>query len=193
MHEGVVEAYWEDAAGSREFLHAVRNQLQFSFAEVLCRVLGQRDTAYLLNAAYIEFANVAAPEDAVAVPSYTGNDGLDYYLGLSSSPDRDYLRVSLDQPAALALAPGYEDRGAVYNRMTFDFRTSGSIGVHGKTFSDLVNSKVYGIAMASAPVWGDKTQDVLFSRLYYDASQQALKAAGKQLALRYRHDWKLPG
>lgn len=167
--------------------------LQFQYAEILARILGARDVNYLLNAAYVEFENVSSPGDPVALPDYSEDDDRTYYERLALTPNRDYLRIAIDQPATLALADGYENRGARYNRMTFNVRTSGSVGVNGRTFSDLVNSTVYGLAIVAVPDWGDRTKDLVFTRRYYPAANQVPKAAGRQIALRYVHTWQPVG
>jgi hypothetical protein len=55
--------------------------------------------------------------------------------------------------------------------------------VHGRLFSASANSKVCGVALVAAPVFGDRTQDVIFARTYYDTSQQVIKPPSAQIGI----------
>jgi hypothetical protein len=68
------------------------------------------------------------------------------------------------------------------------FSTEGFVGVHGKQFSDSVSSRVFGIALVAAPGGtADPSQDLVFSRTYFDVDQQQVKPAGSGFAF----DWLL--
>ena len=75
------------------------------------------------------------------------------------------------------------------NLLTFLAQSSGSTGVNGTTFSAAQNSKVSGAALVAAPVFADSTQDIVFSRTYFDpTSNQVLKQASSQIGL----SWEVP-
>lgn len=152
---------------------------QNGHAEILSRLLtGDRD--YALTAMYIEYENVASPGDAAVNPSFTEEEGIEYFSNLSGSLTHDFLRVPI-RGTTLGLSAGYE--GAAYNLARFIAVTEGTAGIHGKAFSSAANSKICGAALVAAPVWADRSQDVIFSRWYYDASEQLLKPASGQVTV----------
>jgi hypothetical protein len=139
---------------------------------------------YRISALYLEFENVDAPDDTVVTPAF-GRDaaeGVDYYDGLASSPNRDYLRVPI-------VAARRDITDAVKfpktNAPTFFAMTSGTEGVHGKTFSDSVNSTVYGGALVAMVNEGDPTQDLVFSRFYLPTNAQQAKTPTSQVGLEW--------
>lgn len=161
------------------------NQIQWSWGEIACRLFGDGDRSYKISAMYIEFENTAVTP---STPSYTRSEGTEYYEGLSLSATKDFLRVPLLSVPAKSLASGYSNIS--YNRLTFLAQTSGSQGVHGKTFSDTVSSKVYGLALVAAPVWGDRTQDRVFARKYYETADQVSKQASSQIGVSWAETFK---
>jgi hypothetical protein len=62
--------------------------------------------------------------------------------------------------------------------------------VHGRPFSDGVHSKVFGVALAAAPVATDPSQDVLFSRSYYQPQDQVPKVPSGQIGVQYPMTFK---
>jgi hypothetical protein len=174
-----------------------QNQIQLSWATIVCQQIGYRRRPgrrdYAIAGMYIEFENVADPEDAVDVPTdFDRSENLDYYTDLLSSGVRDYLRVPLTQEPLLSIADGYEAYFAEGegNRLTFLALTAGSEGVTGKAFSSAANSKICGAALVAMPVSGDSTQDVIFSRTYFAEEDQVVKEAPKQVAVTWQLDFE---
>lgn len=142
---------------------------------------------YRIGAMYIEFANVASPGDTVAAPTFdrTPASAISYYNGLSTSSNKDYLRVPI--------TAGILDTTDVANCPTGDTpswfaMTQGVEGVHGKPFSNVNNSTVYGAALVATVDEADPTQDLVFSRFYLPTNQQLLKLATSQIGLQ----WQVP-
>lgn len=174
-----------------EPLFVKENLILLSWGFMACRCLGVADADYAVKAAYIEFANVGSPSDPVAIPSYERSDGLDYFNALP--PDRDFLRVTLAGTPSIDIAPGYEENfisGVNGNRVQFPFQTTGSTGILGRTFSESVNSKVFGITLVATPVPADRTMDVILSRGYFNENDQQLKQVGVQIGIRWRISFK---
>lgn len=167
-------------------MHSQPNQIQHGWGFIAARQLGFKKQVgrydYTISGMYIEFENVAAPEDPVTIPTYEKAAGRDYYDSLISSGTRDYLRVPLRMEPALSIAEGYEDSFAEGegNMLTFFALSSGSVGVHGKTFSSGVNSKICGFALVAMPVFADATLDVIAARTYLAEENQQVKDASAQ-------------
>jgi len=148
----------------------------------IAKALGLGDVDYKINRIYIEFENVASPGDAVSIPTFVATDGVEYYQGLSSP--KDYLTVPLIGQPTIGIAPGYEayfTEGVDGNMLTFLAQTAGAVGVNGATFSNALNSKIYGIALVSAPDSGDPTKDIVIARGYYDVADQLVKPSAGQV------------
>jgi hypothetical protein len=157
------------------------NQVLYGWAKVVAEALrGSPDGKnYSLRTMYFEFENNGGA--AVTPPTITRDAGKDYYDGLSTDANRDYLRVSV---AGVTLSSTDEDNFPDGNKLSFIAQTSGSAGVHGKPFSAASDSRVYGGALVASPVLADPTQDIVFSRFYFsDSSEQLLKQAGSQITL----------
>lgn len=154
---------------------------------ITAKALLLQDPAYVLNTMYIEFENLANGGDSITVSGIDKSIGLSYYTDLSGSGTKDYLRVALNGLPHMTVASGYDSdlRAGHYNQGRVYGQTAGTEGVHGKSFSSGANSKVYGIALVSAPVWGDPTKDIVYSRAYYSAGSQVLKAASKEIGVAY--------
>jgi hypothetical protein len=134
---------------------------------------------YTLNGMYLEFENNSGAD--VTPPTFSRASARSYYDGLLTDPNRDYLRVSV---AATKLESSNLANYPEGNRITMIAQTEGVAGVHGKTFSDVASSRVYGGALVSQPVEDDDTQDVIFSRFYFtDPANQLIKQAGSQITL----------
>jgi hypothetical protein len=154
----------------------------------IAKALGLGDVSYKINRMYVEFENVATPATPVSVPSFSNTEGRDYYANLVAP--KDYLRVPLLGDPTLGIVPGYEayfTAGVDGNQLTFLAQTEGSVGMNGTTFSNGLNSKVYGIALVSAPSDSDETQDVIINRDYYLVADQQVKPASGQLTI----SWEL--
>lgn len=169
------------------------NQIQFDWGYIAAQTIGRGKVSYRLSALYIEFENVASPGDAVTIPSFTRAAGTEYYDDLQSSGSRDYLRVPLLQDPLISIASGFENyftENTDGNKITIFAQTQGVVGVHGKTFSDSVNSKVFGAAAVATPVYSDPTQDIVFARTYFGVSEQTLKEASSQIGVSWEFSFK---
>ena len=161
------------------------NQIQWSWGEIACNLFGDGRKEFKISGMYIEFENTAL---IPSTPSYTRSEGVEYYENLSGSLTKDFLRVPLLSPPIKALAATYSNIN--HNQLTFLAQTAGTQGVHGKTFSDSVSSKVYGLALVATPVWGDRTQDLIFARKYYTTPNQVAKQAGSQIGVNWTETFK---
>jgi len=162
------------------------NQIQYSAGTIAAQALGLSGNRYKIAGMYIEFENVASPTDAVSIPTFGKDEGIEYYDDLQSSAVRDFLRVPLLQNPMVGIETGFEayfSEPELGNKLTFFAQTQGSAGVHGKTFSDSVNSKVCGVALVATPEFNDRTQDVVFSRSYYAVSEQTVKEPSSQIGV----------
>jgi hypothetical protein len=112
--------------------------------------------------------------------------GVTYFDELLYSSTQDFLRVPLQLEPTLGISAGYEDfftAGLNGNKLTFFAQTSGVAGVHGKNFSHTVNSKIYAATLVAAPVFGDRTKDVVFARTTFAEADQVTKEASSQVGI----------
>lgn len=178
-----------DADGVSQVLGTQLNQIQATWGAIAAECLGRGNRNFRINAMYLEFENLANPATVVTAPTYTRDEGLEYFQSLESSSVRDYLRVPLLLPAGIDIAGDFPEaftEGQTGNRLTFFSQSQGVAGVHGKTFSEGVNSKIFGVALVATPVFSDPTQDIVFSRTYLDGSLQGVKQASKSLGITWR-------
>ena len=137
------------------------------------------DNTHPITCIYIEFMNVAAPGDVVAVPSAEPEDGLEYYNNLAA--DRDFIRAPIIAPSAISIASGFtpyfgNGEGNTLETLAVTAETQGELG---RPFSSNDNSKVYGLALVCVPDWTDRTRDIVVQRAYYSSGgEQMLKPAG---------------
>lgn len=152
---------------------------------------------YHIRKAYIEFENVDEPEDVVSNPTVDPMDtthGTAYYTSLSGSSVRDFLRVDLLGGARFSPAPDFEGYFAAGqgNLLTLVAQTAGTVGFHGRTFSNGVNSKICGCALVVAPDEQDQTKDIVVARVYYDAADQKVKPSSGQISTSWSVPFLLP-
>lgn len=169
-----------------EPLFVQKNQIQLSWGAIACQCIGLGNRSYRINAMYLEYENVADPDDPVTVPTYERGDGLDYYQNLVYTSDRDYLRVPLLLQPSIGIEPGFEDyftEGVDGNRLTFHTQSQGTEGANGKPFSSGANSKIFGVALVATPVFEDPTKDIVLARTYFDVDDQTLKLASSQVGV----------
>ena len=178
-----------EPSGTRTFLHSQPNQIQYSWGHIAARQLGFRRQAgrpdYYISAMYLEFENLASPSSTVTAPSFTRDLGLDYFNELLDSATRDFIRVPMRLEPALGISTGFEPYftdGVDGNQLTFFVQSAGVVGVHGKTFSHSVNSKIYAATLVAAPT-GDRTQDVVFARTTFAGAEQVTKEASSQIGI----------
>lgn len=145
------------------------NDVLTSWADIVGPLLrGSPDgKRWMIGGMYLEFENNGGA--AVTPPTVDREeDAIAYYASLSSHPTRDYLRVPLAYSTQ-------ED-----NEIKFYARSQGVTGVHGKAFSSAQDSRVYGGGLVAFPVFADASQDVVFSRLYFeDPDDQKIKGRGE--------------
>jgi hypothetical protein len=164
------------------------NDWMYSYAEIAGKCIGLGDPSYRISAFYLEYENVSAPGSAtVTPPTVTRADGIEYYNGLSGHVSRDFLRVRASVDLAMFPSAGYEefygaDKG---NTLRFRANTTGGPGIHGKTFSHTVYSKVFGVAVVATPSWEDRTQDIVYARAYFPTDKQWLKTSNSQVSATY--------
>jgi hypothetical protein len=137
---------------------------------------------------YFEFENQVNPASAVSVPSFDRTEGLGYYNALSSNLTKDFLRIPLRLEPTLSVAAGSAGAAVLTtanqgNQLTFFAQTSGIVGVHGKTFSHVTNSKVYSAALVAMPKFDDRMRDVIFARTNFDVGDQTSKEASSQIGI----------
>jgi hypothetical protein len=163
-----------------------RNQLQISWGLIAAMTIGFGRKDYRIQGMYIEYENVADPDDPVTPPDYPASEGLEYYADLALSGTRDYLRVPLVQQPQLGIIAGDEASfvaGETGNKLTFFAQTQGTQGANGKPFGSASNSKVFGLGLVAIPTFQDATQDVIFARTYFDAADQEVKLPSSQIGV----------
>lgn len=165
------------------------NDLLFEWGTILASLLLRKGLTFGIGGMYVEYENVASPGDAVAAPAFTrgADEGVEYYDGLAGSADRDYLRVPLVAGSLDSSDPVSFPKG---NRASFFAQTSGVSGVHGKPFSDAVNSTCFGGALVAFVDEADPTRDLVLSRFYLDPAQQQVKLATSQVGYEWRVKFK---
>lgn len=189
--------FWKFNAPTKQWCPGkpTNNATMYGWGFAAAQALGFGKTNYRINGMYLEFENVGDPEDPVAAPTFTQDEGLEYYQGLVSSGDRDYIRVPLVSSPVLSIHPGYEDgyvSGVTGNKLTIFAQSTGSSGVHGKSFSNGSNSKLFGAALIVAPDWGDPTQDIICNRAYVEEGEQIVKPSSFQLSASWELSFLLP-
>lgn len=172
--------------GRMEPLFRKENQIQYAWGAVATRCIGLGDRNFRINAMYVEYENVADPEDPVTPPTFGRDEDRSYYGDLALSGTRDFLRVPLLLQPSIGIETGFEDyfiEGVSGNLLTFHAQTQGTVGFHGKSFNDGVNSKVFGVALVATPVFADPSQDIVFARTYFDTEDQTSKLASSQIGI----------
>lgn len=169
-----------------EPLFSKPNQIQISWGAIATQCIGLGDRKYRINAMYLEYENVADPDDIVTVPTFERGDGREYYHDLIFTGNRDFLRVPLSLTPGISIEQGYEDfftPGVDGNRLTFYTQSQGTSGFNGKPFSAGVNSKLFGVALVATPDYNDATKDIVFARSYFETGDQTLKMASSQFGV----------
>jgi len=156
------------------------NDVLYSWGAAAVRALTQPGSNYTINAMYLEFKNSGGP---VSPPTFDRTGGIEYYLGLASSGDTDYLRVPL---VATTLDVSDPALFTDVNRMTMFAMSNGITGINGKAFSDSAGSTVYGGALVSIINPADKTTDIVFSRFYFLAADQQTKLSTSQIGIEWQ-------
>lgn len=162
------------------------NDVLYEWGSIVGQLLTEGRREYRIGGMYIEFMNAGDPGDPVTPPSFTrdAGEGVDYFNSLATDPDRDYMRVPL---VAARLDTSDETNFPHGNMPTFFAQTTGVTGVHGKPFSDVNNSIVYGGALVAFVDPNDATRDLVFSRFYLATEHQQAKLPTSQIGL----EWEL--
>lgn len=166
--------WWFDVGGDWD-----HNDWLYEWGSILGPLLQEGDQAYRIAAMYLEYENVADPDDVVTPPTVTRDAGRNYYDELISDPARDYLRVPIIATTRDLLGTSVYDSQGI--RLRWFAQTSGVVGTHGKEFSDAVNSKVIGGALVAMVDETDATQDLILSRFYASTSRQMVKLSNGQI------------
>ncbi len=161
------------------------NDFLYEWGAIFANLLTRRGLNYGIGGMYIEFENTASPGDPVSAPAFTrdAGEGVEYYNGLALSSDRDYLRVPL---VASTIDSTDEANFPKGNRPIFFAQTSGVEGVHGKPFSDVNNSTVFGGALVAFVDADDPTRDIVLSRFYVSTARQQVKLSTSQIGFEWR-------
>jgi len=158
------------------------NQVLYGWGTVVGTLLTKGLSNYRIGGMYLEYENVADPDDPVSAPTFDRSGGKSYYDGLGLSATRDYLRVPL---TASLLSSSDETLFPDGNVMTFFAQSQGVTGANGKAFSDTVNSKIYGGALVAFLDEADADQDIVFSRFYFSVANQQVKLPTSQIGLEW--------
>ena len=158
----------------------VPNDILFGWAGNTAKLLTQGLTNFRISGMFLEFENNGGAP--VTPPTFDRTGGLSYYQGLALSATRDYIRVPV---TAATLESSDEAQFPDGNVMTFFAQTRGVVGVHGKSFSDAEDSRVFGGGLVAIVDEADDTQDIVFSRFYFDAADQQIKLPSSQIGLEW--------
>lgn len=156
------------------------NLVLYEWANIVSKLLTIGDSRYRIGGMYLEFENVASPGNTVSPPTFNRTRSVTYYDSLSTSANRDYLRVPLTANQVLSTGGGLSN-----NEMVFFARSSGTTGVHGKPFSYAANSVVFGASLVALVDATDASQDLLFSSFYFDPADQQQKLATSQVGIEW--------
>jgi hypothetical protein len=157
-----------------------KNDVLFSWAGIAGKLFTQGLNNFRISGMYLEFENNGGVP--VTVPTFDRSGGLSYYQGLSGSATRDYIRVPI---TAATLESTDEVQFPDGNLMTFFAQTRGVTGVHGKPFSDVDDSRVFGGGLVAIVDEADDTQDIVFSRFYFAEDDQQVKLPSSQIGLEW--------
>lgn len=179
--KGAVDFYSIDPVTKRVAKHLHNhNLILYSGADVLAAALSGK-AGWFVNTMYLEYQNLASPGDPTVIPTFDRSGGIDYYNGLSSSPDSDFLRVSLlTNPLITSTNPTLYNG----NQAAFFALSEGSTGFFGKPFGPGSNSAVCGAALVCAPDPTSQATDVVFARTYTNIDK-ILVQAGFQVGVNW--------
>lgn len=157
----------------------------YEAATIVANLLLRNGLQYGISTMYLEYENLADPDDPVTIPSFDRGPGTGqaYYAGLATSPDRDYLRVPIISGTLASTDLVNYPHG---NVITVFAQSAGLVGVNGKPFSAAAGSKVYGAAVVAAVADPDPSQDLVFARFYKDSDEQVAKLDTSQIGMSYQ-------
>mgnify|MGYP003627106306 CR=1 FL=1 len=136
---------------------------------------------YTIKGMYLEYESNNSGSTINPTPTFDRTGGVQtapsYWENLGTN--RDYLRLKVDSYKKVV--------GTNEVTVTFRAQSTGAVGTKTTspvTFSDAVNSRVYGCALAAYPGGtADKSQDLVFSRFYFSGSSQVDKLAGSNIGI----------
>lgn len=182
----------DDKTGLKTTILSQPNQIQYSWGYIAAKQLGYRRQAdrpdYHISAMYIEYENQGSASAAISVSNPRTTD-ISYYDDLSSSTNRNFLRVPLSLEPALSVSAGYEANLPVNqsgNQLTFFAQTADARVVYAganKAFSAENGSKIYAACLVAAPTFGDRTKDVIFARTIFSEANQITKEPSSQVGI----------
>jgi len=167
--------------GQWDHLHSQPNAFLYEWGAIVQNLLrGSPDgKSYNIGGIYFEFDNSGSAVDPP--PTVDRADSLNYYNDLNSNDaNQDYLRIPLIATEEATSDPVLYPKN---NISRFIAQTAGTVGVHGNTYSDGSNSRVYGGALVAYLDESDASQDIILSRFYFPAANQILKPAGSQAGI----------
>lgn len=159
---GVIHQYTEKA-----------NLILYSGADCLSSLLAG-DERYAITTMYLEYKNGTGGAP-IPAPVYDRTGGIAYYNTIVGA---DILRVPL------AAVPTITTSGSDYlgNKATFFSISEGTVGeVNSLAFTTAADSAVYGAALVATRDPDDRSQDVIFSRVYFPT--KLTKLAGLEVGV----------
>lgn len=169
-----------DVSSWRPVTQFKHNLVVYQWATIVAKLLATGDSRYRIGGMYLEFENTDNPGDTVSPPVFDRTRDISYYNSLSLSSNRDYLRVPMT-----AVTTSSEGSGLTDNQLTFFARSSGIVGVHGKSFSAASNSVIFGGSLVAFVDGTDATQDLIYSSWYYDPADQQQKLPSSQIGIEW--------
>lgn len=182
----------DEKTGLKLPLFSQANQIQYGWGFIAAKQLGYRRQPdrldYHISAMYIEYENID-PELTISTPSFGRNVDITYYNSLVDSQTRNFIRVPLSIEPALSVSTGYDANLPVNqsgNQLTFFAQTSAARVVYEgeeRQFNSANNSRVYAAALVAAPVFNDRSKDVVFARTVFSGGNQVTKEASSQIGI----------
>lgn len=174
---GKVSISQYDSVGNLLWFADGKNTLTYEGVDLIAGMLAWNDIK--INAAYIEFVPAG-----FTVPSIAADpaEGISYYKALldETSSSVDYLRVPIVTPPYTETTDSSKFTG---NRVVFSAFTNGTVGLKGRPFD--TGAQIFGLALVYAPVFDDRTLDIVFARSY-DFTPKT-KVDMTQIMLRWTH------
>jgi hypothetical protein len=181
---GHVSVYRADSADIAKWTplgDPLKNLVMFDWAVLAAKQVTVGGPQFRINAMYIEYQNVASPGNTVTPPALARGAGITYYNSLSGSSNTDFLRLPMTAVSTRLLNNSYSGD----NIASFYAMTQGVTGIHGRSFSDSANSKIYSAALVCMQDELDRTKDLIVCRWNFPAGQQQLKLPSSQYGLKW--------
>ena len=123
---------------------------------------GASESGAKLDTAYVEFSNGHTVTSADIAPNVLRT----HFDSLAGTGDCDYLRLPI-----LSHTQGRTKDGRP--KLTLVIATDGVSGVHGKSFSAAVGSRVYAVTLAASQL--NDREDIFIARHCYEETEQLEK------------------